>query len=114
MRAGIVAALGQLPAQLRRTLTWDQGKELAMHQHISEQAGTRVFFCDAHSPWQRGSNENINGLLRDYFPKGTDLRPVAPAELARVAGEINHRPRKTLAWARPVDLLASETAAASA
>jgi IS30 family transposase len=113
MRAGIVAALGQLPARLRRTLTWDQGKELAMHQQISEQAGTRVFFCDAHSPWQRGSNENINGLLRDYFPKGTDLLLVAPAELARVADEINHRPRKTLAWARPADLLAGQTAAVS-
>jgi len=85
-----------------------------MHQHISEQTGTRVFFCDAHSPWQRGSNENMNGLLRDYFPKGIDLRPVAPAELPRVADEINHRPRKTLALAGPADLLASETAAASA
>jgi transposase, IS30 family len=68
MREGLIAALEQLPAQLRRTLTWDQGKELAMHQQISKQTGTRVFFCDAHSPWQRGSNENMNGLLRDYFP----------------------------------------------
>jgi IS30 family transposase len=114
MREGIIAALGQLPAQLRRTLTWDQGKELAMHQQISEQTGTRVFFCDAHSPWQRGSNENMNGLLRDYFPKGTDLRQVASEELTRVADEINNRPRKTLAWARPADLLAGETVAASA
>ncbi len=114
MCEGIIAALGQLPAQLRRTLTWDQGKELAMHQQISEHTGTRVFFCDAHSPWQRGSNENMNGLLRDYFPKGTDLRQVAPEELARVADEINNRPRKTLAWARPADLLAGETVAESA
>ena len=113
MREGIIATLGQLPAQLRRTLTWDQGKELAMHQQISEQTGTRVFFCDAHSPWQRGSNENMNGLLRDYFPKGTDLRQVAPEELARVADEINHRPRKTLDWARPADLLVGETAASA-
>ena len=113
MREGIIATLGQLPAQLRRTLTWDQGKELAMHQQISEQTGTRVFFCDAHSPWQRGSNENMNGLLRDYFPKGTDLRQVAPEELARVADEINNRPRKTLDWARPADLLVGETAASA-
>ena len=95
-----------MPAQLRRTLTWDQGKELALHQQITEQTGTKVFFCDAHSPWQRGSNENMNGLLRDYFPKGMDLRQVAPEELARVADEINARPRKTLGWARPADLLA--------
>jgi len=113
MREGVIATLGQLPAQLRRTLTWDQGKELAMHQRISEQTGTRVFFCDAHSPWQRGSNENMNGLLRDYFPKGTDLRQVAPEELARVADEINNRPRKTLDWARPGDLLVGETVASA-
>ncbi len=114
MRAGVSAALKELPAQLRRTLTWDQGKELAMHQRLSEQTGVRVFFCDAHSPWQRGSNENMNGLLRDYFPKGTDLRHVSPELLTRVADEINNRPRKTLGWARPADLLASETVAHSA
>jgi hypothetical protein len=101
MREGLIAALEQLPAQLRRTLTWDQGKGLAMHQQISKQTGTRVFFCDAHAPWQRGSNENMNGLLRDYFPKSTDLRQVASAELTRVAHEINKRPRKTLAWPGP-------------
>ena len=85
-----------------------------MHQQISDQTGTRVFFCDAHAPWQRGSNENMNGLLRDYFPKGTDLRQVTPAELGWVAAEINNRPRKTLGWARPADLLACEAVAASA
>ena len=74
MHEGITTALGALPSWLRRTLTWDQGKELALHQQITEQTGTRVFFCDAHSPWQRGSNENMNGLLRDYFAKGSDLR----------------------------------------
>lgn len=108
MRQGVTAALGRLPADLRRTLTWDQGKELALHQQITEQTGTKVFFCDAHSPWQRGSNENMNGLLRDYFPKGSDLRNVTAHQLARVAEEINNRPRKTLGWARPADLLASE------
>jgi IS30 family transposase len=114
MRDGITAQLGVLPAYLRRTLTRDQGKELAMHRQITEQTGTKVFFCDAHSPWQRGSNETMNGLLRDYFPKHTDLSGVTPEELTRVTEEINTRPRKSLKWARPVDLLADEAAAASA
>jgi transposase, IS30 family len=114
MRLGITTALNRFPAGLRRTLTWDQGKELALHQKITEQTGARVFFCDAHSPWQRGSNENMNGLLRDYFPKGIDLRDISPAELERVAAEINNRPRKTLGWARPAQLLAGETQAAGA
>jgi IS30 family transposase len=114
MRHGITTVLSHLPAGLRRTLTWDQGKELALHRQITEQTGTRVFFCDAHSPWQRGSNENMNGLLRDYFPKGSDLREVTAQELTRVADEINNRPRKTLGSARPAELLDSETAAVSA
>jgi transposase, IS30 family len=91
MRQGITTALNRFPAELRRTLTWDQGKELALHQKITEQTGAKVFFCDAHSPWQRGSNENMNGLLRDYFPKGLDLRDISPEELERVAAEINNR-----------------------
>jgi IS30 family transposase len=114
MRQGITTALNRLPAQLRRTLTWDQGKELALHQKITEQTGAKVFFCHAHSPWQRGSNENMNGLLRDYFPKGIDLRDVSPEELQRVADEINNRPRKTLGWARPAQLFAGESESASA
>jgi len=69
VRDGVSAALGCLPTTLRRTLTWDQGKELALHQQITAATGARVFFCDAHSPWQRGSNENMNGLLRDYLPR---------------------------------------------
>jgi IS30 family transposase len=100
----ITAAFAQLPEGLRRTLTWDQGKELALHQQITAQIGTDVFFCDAHSPWQRGSNENMNGLLRDYFPKGSDLSIHSTDEIARVALEINDRPRKTLGWKRPVNL----------
>jgi IS30 family transposase len=102
---GITDALGALAPHLRRTLTWDQGKELALHQQLTTRTGTRVYFCDAHSPWQRGSNENTNGLLRDYFPKGTDLSTISPAELRRVADELNNRPRKTLDWARPASLI---------
>ena len=106
-------ALALLPAALRRTLTWDQGKELAQHQQITLQTGTSVFFCEPHSPWQRGSNENMNGLLRDYFPKGIDLAVFAAAELERVAVEVNHRPRKTLGWSRPADLFTSALASAA-
>ena len=105
MRDGITDALGALAPHLRRTLTWDQGKELALHQQITSRIGTRVFFCDAHSSWQRGSNENTNGLLRDYFPKGIDLAHFSPEELQRVADELNDRPRKTLGWARPAELI---------
>ena len=105
MRDGITDALGALAPHLRRTLTWDQGKELALHHQITARTGTRVYFCDAHSPWQRGSNENTNGLLRDYFPKGTDLSTISREELQRVADELNDRPRKTLGWARPADLI---------
>lgn len=105
MRDGVVAALGALAPDLRRTLTWDQGKELSYHQQITAATGTDVFFCDAHSPWQRGSNENMNGLLRDYFPKGTDLQHISTEELQRVADEINDRPRKILGCARPADLI---------
>jgi IS30 family transposase len=106
-------ALALLPADFRRTLTWDQGKELAQHQQITAQTGTSVFFCEPHAPWQRGSNENMNGLLRDYFPKGIDLTAFTPAELERVAVEVNHRPRKTLGWSRPADLFTSALASAA-
>lgn len=102
---GVTAALAQLPPQLRTTLTWDQGREMAQHHQIAEATGTSVYFCEAHSPWQRGSNENMNGLLRQYFPKGTDLRCHTPDDLAAVANEINRRPRKTLNWATPAGLL---------
>ena len=104
----------ELPAGLRRTLTWDQGKELALHQQITAATGTGVFFCDAHSPWQRGSNENMNGLLRDYFPKGTDLSVHTPTDIGRVAAEVNERPRKTLEWERPAELFDSVIATANA
>jgi len=104
IRDGITSAVSELPPALRRTLTWDQGKEMALHQQTSAQTGMPVYFCDAHAPWQRGSNENVNGLLRQHFPKGTDLHAHSPDDLAAVAQEINTRPRKTLAWAAPADL----------
>jgi IS30 family transposase len=112
VRHAITHALERIPAGLKRTLTWDQGKELAHHLQITAQTGTGVFFCDAHSPWQRGSNENMNGLLRDYFPKGTDLSIHTNEHLAAVAAEVNERPRKTLGWCTPADLFNNELAAA--
>jgi transposase, IS30 family len=109
----ITAALARLPEALRRTLTWDQGKELALHQQITAATGTGVFFCDAHSPWQRGSNENTNGLLRDYFPKGTDLGVHSVEDIMRIAAEVNDRPRKTLGWQRPITMFNSQIAMVS-
>src|SRR5664279_5320674 len=112
VRQAITDALERVPAGLRRTLTWDQGKELALHPQITAATGTDVFFCDAHSPWQRGSNENMNGLLRDYFPTGTDLSVHTAEDVVRIAAEVNDRPRKTLGWQRPAELFAGATAAA--
>ncbi len=94
-------------------MTWDQGKELAHHQQITASTGTQVFFCDAHAPWQPGSNENTNGLLRDDFPKGSDLSVHSAEELTRVATELNERPRTTLGWNRPTDRFDSALKAAT-
>ena len=101
VRDAVIAALSALPPQLRRSLTWDQGKEMALHREITQALGMPVYFCDKASPWQRPSNENTNGLLRQYFPKGSDLRVYDPGRLAAVAAELNARPRKTLSWDTP-------------
>ena len=97
----IIDKLADVPHSLRLSLTWDQGSELAQHRKIASQLGLDVYFCDPHSPWQRGTNENTNGLLRQYMPKGTDLSPLTEADLDAIADELNERPRKTLNWDTP-------------
>jgi transposase, IS30 family len=99
----MIAAIKELPPTLRRTVTWDQGHEMAQHARISIDAGIDIYFCDPHSPWQRGSNENTNGLLRQYFPKGTDLSVHSAKHLAYVADELNGRPRKRFNWDNPTN-----------
>jgi IS30 family transposase len=105
VRDAIAATITTLPEQLRRSLTWDQGAEMAQHAQLRIDPGISVFFCDPHSPWQRGTNENTNGLLRQYFPKGTDLSRHSIEELAAVAHALNSRPRKTLGWRTPAEAL---------
>jgi len=105
VRDGLLAAITTLPQQLRKTLTWDQGTELAQHRQITLSTNMAIYFCDPHSPWQRGSNENTNGLLRQYFPKGTDLSVHPPHRLTEVAAELNDRPRKTLGYITPAEAM---------
>ena len=104
LHAALVRLLAELPPPLRRTLTWDQGTEMAKHLDVTTDTGMRIYFCDAASPWQRGSNENTNGLLRQYFPKSTDLSVHTLRDLARVETELNKRPRIVLDDRSPEEL----------
>jgi IS30 family transposase len=105
VRAAISDAMLPLPLQLRRSLTWDQGAEMSQHVQLRIDTGMQIYFCEPRSPWQRGTNENTNGLLRQYFPKGTDLTRYGTEELAAVANALNNRPRKTLGWKTPAEKL---------
>jgi IS30 family transposase len=105
MKNALAATMIELPELLRRSLTWDRGKELSAHAAFRVETGIPVFFADPHSPWQRGTNENTNGLLRQYFPKGTDLSRWSAEDIQAIATALNHRPRKTLSWRTPAEAL---------
>jgi IS30 family transposase len=105
VQEAMVTKMATLPEQLRQSLTWDQGPEMANHIHIAEATGLEIYFCDPHSPWQRGTNENTNGLLRQYLPKSTDLSFYGPGMLDNIAAQLNARPRKTLNWRTPAEAL---------
>ena len=105
VRKAIAGNICKLPEKLRQSLTWDQGAEMAQHAQLRIASGLEIYFCDPQSPWQRGSNENTNGLLRQYFPKGTDLSRHTVGELDAVAHALNTRPRKTLGWKTPAEIL---------
>ena len=105
VREAITRTIVGLPGELKRSLTWDQGSEMAEHAQLRVDAGLDIYFCDPHSPWQRAMNENTNGLLRQYFPKGTDLSAHSPDEIGAIAATLNARPRKNLDWKTPAEAL---------
>ena len=109
MNQALTVSVSGLPQQLRKTITWDRGKELSGHAAFTVATGTKVFFADPHSPWQRPSNENTNGLLRQYFPKGTDLSIHHQTDLDRIAAELNDRPRAVLGDRTPTQLMRQST-----
>jgi len=109
MNAALIAAMTKLPDQLRKTLTWDRGKELSAHAQFALETGTKVYFADPHSPWQRPTHEYTNGLLRQYFPKGTDLSSWSADDLEAITFELNNRPRKTLEWKTPAEVFDEQT-----
>jgi len=110
MKRALTKAIRWLPKEMKRTLTWDQGKEMAAHAEFSLATSMQVYFCDPHSPWQRGSNENTNGLLRQYFPKSADLSRCTAAQLNAVARKLNGRPRQTLNWMTPFEAFSRSVA----
>ena len=110
VRVALTRTISKLPKELRRTLTWDQGNEMADHVRFTTDTKMQVYFCDPHSPWQRGSNENTNGLLRQYFPSKTDLSVHSTAHLNAVARQLNGRPRETLGWLKPAEVLGQSVA----
>jgi IS30 family transposase len=110
VRTALAKRIVALPVQLRRSITWDQGKEMAQHVRFTIETGVQVYFCDPKSPWQRGSNENTNRLLRQYLPKTTDLSICSQRELDKIARSLNNRPRQTLGWMTPSDAFATAVA----
>jgi len=113
VEVAMLAATRRLPRVLWKSLTWDRGHEMSRHAEIKLATGLQIYFCDPAKPWQRGSNENTNGLLRQYFPKGSDFSPYTADDLDKVAAEMNYRPRKTLGWDSPAEALAKLLSQAS-